>query len=113
MATSLEDALVEFFKRTTVSSAIVRRLAAVDGPRPHEELVREVTGMMMHLIPDYKFAASAGGVAETMASFEPTVETGLGLLVDAGIVTETDSSLTLSEAGRKLHDRITGPPEGD
>ncbi|MBW2264199.1 MAG: hypothetical protein JRG91_19715, partial [Deltaproteobacteria bacterium] len=51
MASSLEDALVEFFKSTSVSSAIVRRLASVGEPMPHAELVHDVTAMMAHLVP--------------------------------------------------------------
>ena len=107
MASSLEDALVAFFKSTSVSSSIVRKLAATDEPVPHAELVHAVNAMMVHLVPDYAFAGSASNVLESLESFEPTINTGLKLLIDSGIVTESSSMCTLSDVGEELHRRIS------
>ena len=105
---SLEDALIEFFKSTTVSSAIVRKLAATGKPIHHAEVIEGVNAMMAHLVPDYKFAGTASDVEATLHAFEPTVEKGLELLIGAGIVTEMDSMCSLSEVGEELHRKLSG-----
>jgi hypothetical protein len=107
MAASLEDALIEFFRRTTVSSAIIRRLANAGEPLLHQELVNNVNAMMVHLLPDYAFAGSAKDVADSLHSFEPTVEKGLELLIGAGIVNESASMCSLSEVGEELHRKLS------
>lgn len=106
MGSALEEALVEFFKQTSVSSTIIRRLALAGEPMPHAQLVEAVNNIMAHLLPDYSFGGSVSGVEESLHSFEPTVETGLKLLIGAGIVVEKDSMLSLSDVGNELHDRI-------
>jgi hypothetical protein len=104
---SLEDALVTFFRKTSVSSAIVHKLAELGRPVPHADLIRAVNAAMVHLVPDYSFAGSAADVADSLHSFEPTVEKGLELLLVAGIVTESDSMLSLSEVGEELNRRLS------
>jgi hypothetical protein len=106
MSSPLEDALVDFFRQATVSSTIVNRLASAGEPIEHDLLLEEVNNMMIHLVPDYKFAASSGAVMEHLHSFEPTVQTGLNLLLESGIVMQHGTLCTLSEVGRELHERI-------
>lgn len=107
MALTLEDALVEFFKQTSVSSAIVRKLASADEPVPHHELVDAVNSMMVHLLPDYAFTGSASDVQDSLHSFEPTVEKGLALLLASGIVVEEESMCSLSDVGQELYRRLS------
>lgn len=93
MTQSLEDSLVEFFKRTNVSCAIVKALSDSKGPIKFDQLLEAVGLLVADRIPDY--------------ALEGAVRASLKLLKASGWVTKSGAEFSLTDLGRHLAKRVT------
>ena len=93
MNQSLEDSLVEFFRHTNVSCAILKALCEFKEPVKFDQLVDRVGSVMTDRIPDY--------------AIEGAVRAALKLLKTTGWVHKSDDGFSLTALGRDLASRIT------
>ena len=93
MTQSLEDSLVEFFKRTNVSCAIVKTLSDSKGPIKFDQLLEAVGLLVADRIPDY--------------ALEGAIRASLKLLKASGWVRKSGAEFGLTDLGRELAKRVT------
>ena len=93
MGKSLEDSLVEFFKHTNVSCAIVKTLCDSGGPLKFDSLIEGVNSVLAQSIPDY--------------ALEGAVKSALKLLKTTGWVVKEGAEFKLTDLGQDLASRIT------
>ncbi len=92
MNQELEDSLVGFFKKTTVSSAIIRTFSRKDEAFSFGELVEGVNLLLEGHIPEY--------------ATEGAVRSSLRLLKESGWVIKKSDGFVLTDLGRELARRI-------
>lgn len=92
MNQALEDSLIGFFKKTTVSSAIIRTFAGKGDVFSFGELVEGVNSLLEGRIPEY--------------ATEGAVRSSLKLLKDAGWVVKNGNGFHLTGLGKELAERI-------
>lgn len=93
MSKSLEDSLVEFFKQTTVSAAILKTFAAANEPLKFDTLIEGVGLRVGSRIPEY--------------ALEGVVRNALRLLKVSGWVVKEEAEFQLTELGQELAERVT------
>jgi hypothetical protein len=93
MSKSLEDSLVEFFKHTTVSAAILRTFYRAGKPLKFDELRDGVGTLLGDQIPSY--------------AQDGAVRSALRLVKSSGWVTKRGSLFRLTKLGEELAERIT------
>jgi hypothetical protein len=89
----LEDSLVEFFKHTNVSCAIVKALYDSGGLLKFDSLIQGVNSVLAQSIPDY--------------ALEGAVKSALKLLKTTGWVVKEGSEFRLTDLGQTLASKIT------
>ncbi|MBN2380684.1 hypothetical protein JXM67_12865 [candidate division WOR-3 bacterium] len=92
MSKSLEDSLIEFFKHTTVSAALLKTFDAANEPLKFDSLTEGVSLRIGKRIPDY--------------ALEGVVRNSLRLLKASGWVVKEDVCFKLTELGQELAKRV-------
>jgi hypothetical protein len=92
MGLTLEESLVEFFKQTTVSAAVIKTFAKVNEPLTFDALSEGVAAFVGSRIPDY--------------ALEGVLRTSLRLLKSSGWVAKSEDGFILTELGRELAGKL-------
>ncbi|MBD3286523.1 hypothetical protein GF359_08125 [candidate division WOR-3 bacterium] len=92
MTKALEDSLIDFFKHTTVSAAILKTFAAAGEPLKFDALIEGVGLRIGKRIPSY--------------AVEGAVKNSLRLLKSSGWVVKEETQFALTDLGRELAERI-------
>ncbi len=94
MSNSLEESLVDFFKRTNVSCAIIKTLYDADAPIKFDKLVNGVEQVLEGNIPSY--------------AIEGAVKASLRILKATGWLELSETEFQLTSLGSELAGKITG-----
>jgi len=93
MTQALEESLINYFKQTNVSAAIIKTFARANEPLSFNILVEGVRMHVGNRIPEY--------------ALENTVRTSLRLLKASGWVVKSENTFELTDLGRELSERIS------
>lgn len=92
MGQALEDSLVEFFKQTTVSAAVIKTFSKANEPLTFDTLTEGVAAFVGSRIPDY--------------ALEGVLRTSLRLLKSSGWVEKSEDGFGLTELGHELASKL-------
>jgi len=92
MSLPLEESLVEFFKRTTASAAIIKTFASAKEPLKFDALLEGVGFHVGSRIPAY--------------ALEGVLRNSLRLLKSSGWVEQSENEFQLTDLGEELAGRI-------